>query len=268
MISQSAASQTVYQLEKHLGVRLIDRRKRPLSLTSEGKIFFEECRDLVERYMAVESQIRSRKDNMATRVNVASIYSLVPYNLNLYAEAFMKEHPKGSIRFRYLHPDDVYDSVASEQADFGLLSFPKATREIDVLPWREEPMVVVCSASHKFAGLKTAGVEALNGEDFVAFETGLAIRRRVDKFLSSRSVSVNIVTAFDNIEAIKRAVEAIGGVSILPEPTVEAELKNGALRVVPMKGLDLTRPLNIIFRKKRVLTPAMLTFLEILQESN
>ena len=202
MISQSAASQAVVQIEKQLGVRLIDRRNRPLSLTPEGKIFFDECRNLVERYLAVESQIRSRKNKMATRVNVASIYSLVPYNLNQHASAFMREHPKGSIRFRYLHPDDVYDNVVSEQADFGLLSFPKRTREIDILPWREEPMVLVCSASHKFAGMKTAAIEALDGEDFVAFETGLAIRRSVDRFLGGRSVSVNVVSAFDNIEAI------------------------------------------------------------------
>jgi DNA-binding transcriptional LysR family regulator len=267
LISQSAASQAVVQIEKQLGVRLIDRRKRPLALTAEGKIFFDECRDLVERYLAVESQIRARKENVAARVNIASIYSLVPYNLNQYAAAFMRSYPKGTIRFRYLHPDDVYDNVVSEQADFGLLSFPKATREIDLIPWREEPMVVVCSSSHRFAGLETAGVEALNGEDFVAFEVGLAIRRSVDRFLHGRSISVNIVSAFDNIEAIKRAVEAIGGVSILPEPTVRAELESGALRVVPMPDLDLSRPLSIIFRKKRVLTPAMLTFLEILQES-
>src|SRR5437868_7802302 len=75
-LSQSAVSQVVLQLEKHLGARLIDRSVRPLQLTALGQCFYEGCRDLVERYLALESSIRSAGAEMAASVEVAAIYSV------------------------------------------------------------------------------------------------------------------------------------------------------------------------------------------------
>lgn len=267
-VSQSAASQAVSQIEKHLGVRLIDRSKRPFTLTAEGQIYYEECRDLVDRYLSVEARIRARHNKTICRVNVAAIYSVVLYHMNQYVERFLKDYPRGHVRFQYLHPDDVYDSVLSEQADLGLLSFPKPRRELQVIPWRNEPMALVCSPTHRFARTRKVSVAKLHGEDFVAFESGLAIRRNIDGFLRRHKVEVNVVMAFDNIEFIKRGIETSAGVAILPEPTVSSEVRKGSLKVVRMRELELVRPLCIIHRRKRVLTPAMLDFVEVLLEDD
>lgn len=266
-ISQSAASQAVSQIEKRLGVRLIDRSKRPFHLTPEGKIYYEECRDLVDRYLAVEARVRASHSEAAARVIVAAIYSVVLYDMNQYVRRFIRYHARGQVRFQYLHPDDVCESVLNEQADLGLLSFPRSDRELRVIPWRQEPMALVCSPGHRFAGAEEVSVEQLAGEEFVAFDSGLSIRKHVDRFLQERGVSVNVAMAFDNIEFIKRGIESAAGVSILPEPTVRSEVANGSLTVVPMPELDLVRPLCIIHRKKRTLTPAMAGFIEVLQNN-
>jgi DNA-binding transcriptional LysR family regulator len=236
-VSQSAASQAVLQIEKRLGVRLIDRTKRPLALTREGQIYYKECRNLVDRYLAVEARIRTRHDNEISRVNVASIYSVVLYDMNQYVQRFVARHPQYQVRFQYLHPDDVYATVLSGQADLGLVSFPSSRREFEVIVWRNEPMVLVCSPTHRFSALNRVAVEQLNGVDFVAFEPGLAIRRHVDRFLRQHDVEVNAVMAFDNIEFIKRGLETSSTVSILPEPTVRTEANSGSLRVIPMPEL-------------------------------
>jgi DNA-binding transcriptional LysR family regulator len=266
-VSQSAASQTILQIEKRLGVRLIDRSKRPLTLTREGRLYYEECRSLLERYMAVEDRIRVRHSDEINRVNVASIYSVVLYDMNQYVQRFMERHPHGQVRFHYLHPDDVCDSVLNDEADLGLVSFPRTRRELEIIPWRNEPMVLVCSPAHRFSRLKQVTVEQMNGVDFVAFDPALAIRRHIDRFLRQRHVEVNVVMAFDNIEFMKRGIESSDAVSILPEPTVRSEVNNGSLRIVPVPRLDLVRSLCIIHRRKRILTPAILNFIRILKES-
>jgi len=266
-VSQSAASQAILQIEKRLGVRLIDRSTRPFTLTTQGRIYCEECRDLVDRYVALEARIRANGAESVSRVNVASIYSMVLYNLNQHVEPFRKRYPDGSVCFEYLHPDEVYENVLNEKADLGLVSFPRAMRQLEIIPWREEPMALVCPPSHPFARMEQVTMKLLHGEDFVAFDAGLAIRSAVDRFLRQHKIEVNITMAFDNIEAIKRAIENAGGISILPEPTVRNEAANGWLKVAPLKGLTLVRPLCIIHRRKRVLTPAILSFIEILKES-
>lgn len=266
-VSQSTASQTVSQIEKHLGVRLIDRSKRPFSLTAEGQVYYDACRDLLDRYMAVETQIRGHHSETVGRINVASIYSVVLYDMNRYVQRFQKLQPQCQVRFQYLHPDDIFESVLNEQADIGLLSFPRSHRDIEIVPWRNEPMVFVCAPSHRFSWLKQITLDQLNGQDFAAFEASLPIRRYIDRFLSGHHIKVNTVMAFDNIEFIKRGVETGAAVSILPEPTVRHEVSQGALRVVPVAGLDLARALCIIHRRKRVLTPALQLFINVLKES-
>ena len=150
-ISQSGASQVVNQLEQRLGIKLIDRSKRPFSLTPEGEIYYEGCRKLVERYFALEEQVRTLHEEVAGRVRVASIYSVGLHHMNRYLHQFMSQYPKANVRLEYLHPHRVYDAVENDQADLGLVSYPKASRTIKAIGWREEPMVLVCAPSHKFA---------------------------------------------------------------------------------------------------------------------
>jgi len=264
-ISQSAASQAISQIERNLGVRLIDRSKRPFTLTPEGRLFYRECRDIVGRYLALEARIRNRRGETPVRLNVATIYSVVLYDMNSYVEKFLAFYPNAQVRFRYFHPEDVYNSVLNEQSELGLLSFPRSRREIQVVPWRDEPMVLVCSPKHRFAQLGKISVGQLEGENFVAFDPALAIRRSVDDFLRRHGVEVNVIMAFDNIEFIKRGIENTGTMSILPEPTVCREVQNGSLCIVEMPELDLIRPLCIIHRRKRVLMPEVLKFIEILR---
>src|SRR5881628_2260733 len=102
-ISQSGASQVVHQLEKGLGVKLIDRSKRPFTLTPEGDIYYEGCRKLVERYASLDEEV-------AGRVRVASIYSVGLSHMNRYLQEFLSQYPKANVRLEYLHPHRVYEA--------------------------------------------------------------------------------------------------------------------------------------------------------------
>src|SRR5262249_39057329 len=114
-ISQSSASQAVHQLEERLGVKLIDRSKRPLVLTTEGKVYYEGCKDLVERYINLENRVKGLGDHavVAGSVGVAAIYSVGLHHMSQYIKVFETRHPRANVRLEYLHPDRVLDRVTT-----------------------------------------------------------------------------------------------------------------------------------------------------------
>lgn len=264
-ISQSGASQVVHQLEEGLGVRLIDRSKRPFVLTPEGEVYYEGCRTIVERYLALEDKVRTLHQEVVGRVRVASIYSVGLHHMNRYLQEFLSEYPKANVRLEYLHPHRVYQSVEEGVADLGLVSYPKSSRTIHALQWRQEPMVLVCSPTHPLASRSRISLADLDGEKMIGFDEELTIRSEIDRVLNLHHVEVDVVMEFDNIETIKRAIEIDAGVSLLPEPTVVREVQWRSLVAVPLDTRELVRPLGIIHRRGKELSSTARRFIELLE---
>ncbi|MCC7085532.1 MAG: LysR family transcriptional regulator, partial [Pirellulales bacterium] len=265
-ISQSGASQVVNQLERHLKVKLIDRSKRPFTLTPEGEIYYEGCRKLVERYFALEEEIRTLHDEVSGRVRVASIYSVGLHLMHRYLHEFLHDHPKANVRLEYLHPHRVYEAVENDQADIGLVSYPKSSRTIKAIGWRDEPMILACAPTHPLSKHKSVTLAEVAAEPIVGFDADLAIRREIDRALYEHRSDFRVVMEFDNIETIKRAVEVGSGVSLLPAPTVVREIGGGTLVAVPLAGNQLVRPLGIIQRRGKNLGVTARRFIELLRK--
>jgi DNA-binding transcriptional LysR family regulator len=263
-ISQSGASQVVHQLEQRLNVKLIDRSRRPLRLTAEGEVFYEGCRTLVQRYLALEEEVRTMHSEVSGRVRVASIYSAGLHQMDRYLKRFLSLYPKANVRLEYLHPHCVYEAIQTDQADLGLVSYPKSTRDVEATAWLEEPMVLVCHPSHRLAELERVPIEALEGVKMVGFDRDLTIRREIDRVLHGHRVEVEMVMEFDNIETIKRAVEIDAGVALLPQPTVSRPIDQTALTVLPLATNELVRPLGIIHRRGKELGVTTRRFIELL----
>jgi len=264
-LSQSAASQVVGQLESHLGVRLIEWSKRPLSPTREGQVFYDGCRRIVAAYDALEDAVRTLHDEVAGRVRVAAIYSVGLHHMSRYVQEFMSRHPKANVRLEYLHPDRVVESVEQGQADLGIVSYPRSTRTLESEPWREEPIALVCAPGNPFAGRVEVALGELHGQRMVGFDTDLVIRHELDRALAAHGAEPQVVMEFDNIETIKRAVEIDAGVALLPEPTVGRELAAGTLCAVRLAGEELVRPLGIIRARGKPLAPTVERFVELLR---
>ncbi len=267
-ISQSGASQVVNQLERRLGVKLIDRSKRPLVLTPEGEAYYEGVRKLVQRYDALEDQVRTLHKEVAGRVRVASIYSVGLHHMNRYLQEFLSHYPKANVRLEYQHPHRVYESIENDHADIGLVSYPRASRTIEAICWREEPMVLVCAPSHRLARFRAVSFEDLAGEAVIGFDSDLTIRREIDRVLQLHDVEVRVAMEFDNIETIKRAVEIDAGVALLPEPTVMREVESESLVLVPLTTEEFVRPLGIVHRHGKELSSTAQRFIELLRSES
>jgi DNA-binding transcriptional LysR family regulator len=199
-------------------------------------------------------------------VRVATIYSVGLHDMSRCMQDFMRRYPKAKVRLEFLHPNKVLEAVLNAEVDLGIISYPIASPDLGVIPLRSEQMVVVCHPGHPLASQVAVTAEQLQDEDFVGFDRDLSIRKEIDRYLRQRSVSVRMVMEFDNIETIKQAVEIGAGISILPEPTVRKESKSGTLVAVRLITPELRRPLGIIHRQRKVFTPTVSKFVELLEE--
>jgi len=267
-ISQSAASQAVQQLETELQVLLIDRSKRPFIVTPEGRTFYEGCQALLQGFDKVRGQIASTQTQITGNVRVAAIYSVGIHIMSDHMQRFMSLHPQAKVRLEYLHPHKVVEAVLNDEADLGILSYPPSNRSLTILPWRNETMVFVSHPAHRLARRKIISPADLNGENFVAFDADLSIRKAIDRCLRQHEAQVNVVMEFDNIETIKQAIAIGAGVSILPRPTILKEVGNRTLAAVPLSMAELVRPLGIIHRRGKLFSPTIARFLELLRQSD
>jgi len=182
-------------------------------------------------------------------------------------QPFMSAHPQAKVQLECLHPHKVVEAVINDEADLGIMSYPPAVRGLAVIPWRSEKMVLVCHPGHRFAKRRMVMPADLNGEKFVAFDPDLGIRKAIDRSLKQANVRPSVVMEFDNIETIKQAIAIDAGVSILPEPTVVKETEIGSLAAVPLGIPDVVRPVGIIYRKQKQLSPTVVRFIESLRKS-
>jgi len=267
-ISQSAASQHLQDLEEQLGLTLLDRTSRPLTVTDGGKLYLDMCRDVLRRQDEFQAALERMKTEVEGTVRVASIYSVGLSEMSQLEQEFSRRYPEAHLEVEYLRPEKVYEAVVTDRADLGLLSYPEATKEVTVLPWREEEMVVAASPYHALAAKSELRPEDLEGLDFVGFDEDLPIRRDIDRFLRDHHVQVNLTLHFDNLQMIKEAVAHGEGVSIMPARVMEEEVKQGRLVPIPISisSLRLYRPVGIVHRRKKRFHRAGQAFLELLRE--
>ena len=265
-VSQSAATQSVHRVEEHFGVQLVDRSKRPFVLTPEGQTCFEGFREVLELYDSVESRVKSLRKEIGGLVRVAAIYSVGLHDMSRCMQDFMREYPKAKVRLEYLRPNKVYDAVLNGEVDLGIVSYPTASPDLNVIPLRSERMVVVCPPGHALAKHEAVTAEHLQGLDMIGFDRDLSIRKEIDRHLRQRAINIHVAMEFDNVETIKQAVQIGAGVSILPEPTVRSEVRTGTLAAVRLIAPELHRPLGIIYRQRQMFTPTAAKFVALLQQ--
>jgi DNA-binding transcriptional LysR family regulator len=265
-VSQSAASQHVQDLERTLGIILLDRSTRPLVVNAAGQLYSDFCRDVLRRKEEFEVALHQLKHDVDGTVKIASIYSVGLSEMAQLEDEFSRRQPKAHLEVAYLRPEKVYSAVLADQADLGLVSYPEPSREITVIPWRQEEMVLAAAPDHPLAKRSRVKLEDLNGVDFIGFDEDLPIRREVDRFLREHEIEVTQTLHFDNLQMIKEAVAHRTGVSILPARILRDEVLQGRLAAIPLPSSQLFRPLGIIHRKKKRFHAAAQAFLELLRE--
>ncbi|HWP41755.1 MAG TPA: LysR family transcriptional regulator [Blastocatellia bacterium] len=264
-LTQSAVSQQVRALENLFGQRLVERvRGSVVEPTEAGKILYNRSRAILERYNRLEDEMMGRPVPVTGIVRVATINSVGLYDLPPYIKRFTAAYPQAAIDIQYCRPEQVYQSILSGAVDLGLVAYPTPRPQIEIIPFRDDQLVFVCSPDHPRARQRRVALHQLEGERFIGFEMGIPTREAIDRMLDEAGVRVNHVAEFDDIETIKRMIEIDAGVSILPDLAVALELKNGTLRALSFAGKKYLRPIAIIHKQAGEMPVAVGKLLEIL----
>jgi LysR family transcriptional regulator, transcriptional activator of the cysJI operon len=264
-VTQSAVSQQISSLERHFKSILIERSKKKFRLTREGQVLYEYSKQIIQTYDALQNRIQEIKDIVSGTIRVSTIYSIGLHDLPPYLKQFLKQFPTVNVHVEYRRANQVYDDVLGNVVDIGLVAYPQKELRLEVIPLREDPMVLICHPQHPFAKAKQIKLKQIAGQKFVGFEPDIPTRRAIDKVFKDHGVSLMPVMEFDNIETVKRAVEIDAGISIVPHNTILQEVSKQTLVEVKIEDAEFYRPLAVIYKKSKVLSPAMKQFITILK---
>jgi DNA-binding transcriptional LysR family regulator len=267
-VTQSAVSQQISSLERQFKSLLIERSKKRFRLTREGQVLYDFSKQIIQTYDALHSKLQEIKDIISGTIRVATIYSIGLHDLPPYIKRFMKDYPTVNVHVEYRRANQVYEDVLGNVVDLGLVAYPSRDAKLEVVPLGKDPLVLICHPQHQFAKLKSMKLKGINGHKFVGFEPDIPTRKAIDKVLKEHSVEIQTVMEFDNIETVKRAVEIDAGISIVPLSTIAQEISKQTLATVEFDDAELARPLAAIYKKNKVLSPAMKQFLAILKNGH
>lgn len=266
LLSQSAVSQQLAQLELALKCQLINRKKRPIELTKAGQLLYQASKDMLDRYEQLKNELNALRKSSASRVNVAAIFSIGMHTLPDYVKKFMVSYPNVNVHIEYFSASRIYELVLSGNVDIGLVAVPKRDKRLEVYDFEDEPLVMVCSPKHPFSQEQQIDIHRLQFEKFIAFEKSVPTRAWIDSILERYNVTVRPVMEFDNIETVKRAVEINSGISILPQTAILQELSSGTIKAIPFSNEKFVRTTGIILRKGKIIGQAGRYFIELLRK--
>jgi len=264
-VTQSAVSQQISALERTFKSLLIERSKKKFRLTREGQVLYDYSKQIIQTHDSLQNRLQEIKDIISGTIRVATIYSIGLHDLPPYLKKFLKTYPTVNVHLEYRRANQVYEDVLSNVVDLGLVAYPTRDAKIELVPLRKDTLVLICHPQHPLAKFKSIKLAQLAGQKFISFEPDIPTRKAIDKVLKYHNVDVLSVMEFDNIETVKRAVEIEAGVALVPQGTIMQEVAKQTLAEVRIDGVELVRPLAAMYKKNKVLSPAMKQFLAVLR---
>jgi DNA-binding transcriptional LysR family regulator len=264
-ISQSAVSQQIAQIELDHKIQLFDRKKRPIELTGAGEVFYRACKDILERYDQMASEL-TQLNQSSCKIRLAAIFSIGMHTLQPYIKRFISIYPDINLSVEYSDAKDIYEKLLRGSIDIGVVAIPRRDRNLQVLPFEDEPLMLVCPPEHPLANCTEIDIHQIQSEKFVAFAVDVPTRSLIDSILARYGVNIRIATEFDNIETIKRAIEIGTGISILPKSSLRTELAAGSLKAISFSNENFYRSTGIIIRKDRTLSKAARHLIDLMRK--
>lgn len=266
-VSQSAVSQQVGCLEKKLKVTLLKRGGRTgVVLTEEGTVFLDACRQILATYERLEGQLREMQAGAELEIKIAAIYCIGMHDLPNRIKHFHSLYPHATVRVDYWRDSQIYDAVKEGIVDFGLVAFPSRMPGIHVEVYREDDLMLVCAKGDPLSLKPKAELSDIVGKRFISFSLETSMGRALTKSLAQANLRIEPYRTFDNVEAIKKAVEIEGGVALIPWDAVCKEVERGVLVALPLEAVSLRRQLGVVSRRNSRKSALVEAFLDLLRK--
>jgi DNA-binding transcriptional LysR family regulator len=267
-ISQPAVSFQIQKLEQELGVRLIDRSQRVISLTQAGQKLLHFAEMVETGRGNLLEELKQMREDIAGDLNAAA--STIPGEFlvpPLLAE-FKKRHPAVRIRLEISDSLKVIERVRESACEIGFCGIIPEGKDLASTKIAEDEIVLVVFPAHPFAGKKEIKPEELDGEPFIYREDTSGTQRSLEKMLSKAGLDVRKwkpSMLLGSTQAVVSAVAAGAGIAFVSNLAIKNCLAQGAVKQVSVRGLKATRDFYCVYRPEKIVSRLLENFISFIQ---
>ena len=264
-LSQPAVSKAVRELERQAEVPLFERAGRASRLTPAGEVLFARARELFAVEQSAEEELRALRGLEGGALRIGASTTVATYLLPPYLARFRGAHPGVALRVASANTRAILRALLERRLDVALVEGPVAHPRIDVVPWRDDELVVITPPSHPLAGRRSIRLADLAQEPFIVREPGSGTRNVAERALAGQRIAPLVVMQLASTEAIKQAVAAGLGLAIMSRFAVADQVALGRIAAVRVRGAALRRTLSELRLAGRMPSPAAKAFRDLLE---
>ncbi len=265
-VAQPALSQQIRRLEDELGVALVERTTRRVSLTEAGELLVVRARRIMVELEAAQSELEAARGADTGHVRIGAMHTMGPVDLSLSMAAFHELHPNVTMTVREQASEELAEMLRVDELDLAFLSVTERVEAhgLGLLQLVSEELVVLLRPDHPLAGRPTIRMRELAEEPFIAFRTGARLRELL--FAAGRDAGFDPRVTLESNEAqrIRRLVARGLGVAILPRS--DAVGPGAEVAVVTLTEPSLRRDITLAWREGRRHGPAATEFLNLARD--
>jgi DNA-binding transcriptional LysR family regulator len=255
-LSQPAVSKSLAELEKQIGLPLIDRSGRSLALTDAGRALYERARELFGVERMAEQELREIRGVKRGVLRVAASTTIATYMLSPYLGRFRLRHPRVRIQVLSANTRTVVKMLLESRVDVALVEGPVTHARVEAHAWRDDELLVIAPPDHHLLSQEIIDVSMLSGESFLVREPGSGTRVVSARALALHGVRLTNTMRVGGTEAIKQGVAAGLGLAIVSRAAAADQLELGKIAVLPVRGFTIKRTLARITLRGRIPTAA------------
>jgi DNA-binding transcriptional LysR family regulator len=266
-LTQPAVSMQLKQLEEQIGLQLLQQSGRRMSLTEAG----QELRGYAQSIAAQMTDLGNAMEKFRSRekgVLRLAVVSPAIYFLPKTIAAFTTLHPGVRVSLDVVNREAVLSALEDSRADLAITGQPPEGAYVTGEYFKDNPLVVIASTTHKLATSKAIPLHHLAEEVLVLRESGSGTRATADRYLAERGVAYRPGCELSSNEAVKQAVQAGLGIGIVPAQAVQLELETARLTVLDFEGFPLLRRWFIVYRNDKRLSAVSEAFKALLLAGN
>ncbi|MFN3396635.1 MAG: selenium metabolism-associated LysR family transcriptional regulator, partial [Thermodesulfovibrionales bacterium] len=259
-------SDHIRSLEEELGCRLFDRLGRSIMPTKEAEILFDRATEIIEKADNLRDVISASQSQVTGEIVVGA--STIPgtYILPYAMFSFIKEHPK--VHFKTIISDskDIVERVSRHELIVGVVGAKLINSMINYIPFHDDDLIAVASPS--LTRNMERSLRSLTELPIVLREEGSGTRRETERIFETKRINIDmfrISGILGSTEAVKEAVKAGMGFSIISKVAVEDELRYGDLVEIKISDVKMKRKFYIVTHRRRTVPQVYNVFIEYLK---
>ncbi|WP_374962669.1 LysR family transcriptional regulator [Spongiibacter tropicus] len=248
-LSQSAASAALQALENNYGVSLFERQGNKLSLNAVGRSLRRDAEVLYAHCQEFDQRLRSHGE--LGHLKVGASFTIGNHLVVRYLADYLSLYPEADVQLTTANTPEVVSKVLNYEVDVGMIEREIQHRDLELIPWMEDELIVFCSASHPLAEKQSLSDRDIKSARWVLREPDSGARHTFDRALAGLLPEINIYREFRHNEAIKSAVESGLGIGCLSQVVLQKDFQNGTLVPLKLSRRDMRRRFYFALPRKR-----------------